>query len=112
MKSGSAHARIRAKQRFKINVGMKEFEDIRAQITQGKATLIEDQVLKKIYEVSIKEKKCRVVFDSINKKVITVLPSLGSLEWLKYERKHKGSPFFRNLPPEVPLDTDFIPIKI
>lgn len=109
MRSGSIHAQIRARQRFDLKLGVRDFEQIRALITQGKAKLLEDQVLSKIYLVNYRGKELRVVFHDIKKKVITVLPSIGSTEWKKFETKKGRNPYWRNLPPEIPLDTDFAP---
>jgi hypothetical protein len=109
LKSASVHARIRARQRYGIRLGIKDFEQIRILITQEKVKLLEDQVLNKIYLVNYRDEEFRVVYNVIKRKVITVLPRIGSKEWKKFETKKGRNPFWKNLGPEIPLDTDYCP---
>jgi hypothetical protein len=94
-----------------MRVGTKDFENIIGMIVQDKAELLEDNVLRKVYKLTYKNKLCKVVYDIIKRRVITFLPLEGSNEWVDYETRKKGSPFGRNLPPYIPLDTDFVPEK-
>ncbi len=68
------HGKLRAMQRYNVAPTRMEFEDMRAQVVQGKAKLVEDQILKAIYEVQLRGKTVRVVYSPIHRKILTFLP--------------------------------------
>ena len=68
------HAGHRAFERYGASPTPLEFEDLRAQIVQGKAKLIEDQIIKGIYLVQFKGQPALVVYHQVKRKIITFLP--------------------------------------
>ena len=68
------HAHKRAVERYKFKPCAWDYEEVRRQIVQGKAELVDDQVLKKIYKVKLRGDDVWVVFNTVNKRVVTFLP--------------------------------------
>lgn len=103
------HARLRAKQRFGLRFKQGDTLEISRAIAQKKAKLIEDQVLRGIYELEFKGKTVRVVFDNIKKKVVTFVPMPGTKDFKAHYDRKKGGFYALNQPTYIPLDTDFNP---
>lgn len=75
------HARQRAEERYNVRCTTMEFEDLRAQIVQGRATLVDDQVIKGIYKVKLRGQDAYVVYHRITRKIITFLPKYAGQLW-------------------------------
>ena len=67
------HASERLKERFNIKPKDQNFAAMTAMIVQGKAELVEDKILKKIYKLRFMGKDIKVVYDTVNHKIVTVL---------------------------------------
>lgn len=68
------HGQLRAMQRYNARPTAMEFEDMRSQIVRGVAPMVEDQILKAIYEVELRGRKARVVYSPLARKILTFLP--------------------------------------
>jgi hypothetical protein len=68
------HAGDRAEERYGKRPTTREFEDIRSYIVQGKARLVEDNVIKQVYEVVFRGGPAWVVYNSVTRRVVTFLP--------------------------------------
>ena len=97
------HAPQRARQRYGVSLDAMDFEGIRNQIHRGEAMLLDDQVLKAIYKVVVRGTEMRVVYNTVNRRVVTVLP----IDPPKNAGNAERSQFFTKRAPEVPMDTDF-----
>ena len=68
------HASERAAQRYRVRPSAEDYENIRAQIVQGKAKLLDYQVTRGVYQAELQGQKCWVVYHYIKRKVVTFLP--------------------------------------
>lgn len=104
------HAGHRAFQRYDAKVTQKDFEEMIGQIISGKAVLVEDQILKKVYDLTHKETEFRVVYHVVKRRIVTFLPKPGTPGHVDYSTPRPQPA--RVLPfTDIPLDTDFSPKK-
>jgi hypothetical protein len=104
-----AHAATRARERYRFKPTPRDYETIINQIVQKQATLVEDQILKGVYDVTVRKQRVRVVYHYVKRKIVTFLPLPFTKEWHKHRANTRGSIFWQGQPPLIPLDTDFIP---
>lgn len=74
-KSQKRHFNCRMYQRYRITLSDSEYRDVVNIIQKRRAVLIEKQSLRvSVYDIGIKGKKYRVVYDRMRKTLVTVFP--------------------------------------
>ena len=70
------HALARAEERYGKRPVAIDFEDMRNQIVQGRAVLVDDQApgIKGVYKVQFRGEDAWVVYHHLKRKVVTFLP--------------------------------------
>lgn len=89
------HAKYHAKDQARLRHGVvptaMEMEDLRCQVVQGRATLIEDQFNRGVYQVDFRGQKVEIVYHRWKNQVVTFLPR-NSLQLQNYLKRQAAAP--------------------